>query len=288
MNKGFVYYLKRSWSQSFFAYRKLNILNRLKLSIFYLVCLFFSVIFFLRPIFSCAMFNAGKMVEETHSLSIGKCFEGAGKKFRELFISELYVFGVVAIITVLLFLPNLAAIMFPRYDYQTLYDIIRYATIGIAALLGIYVELKYASLPYIAVNSNELTAGDMIHSASKTKLPVTLKYLLGSIIFVLLAFILPAALIYGGYFVVNSNRANGLEFIFIIALVLGVVAWLIFGGIFMLMHSTFSYALFKDNVSNKKILIVKELSGNKIGYASIFPSERDDYTFLEDEDKEGK
>ena len=286
MNKGFFFYLHRSWSVTSFAYKRLNFIKKIELTLFLLVCYFGSLFFFLRPIFSIALTNAARMIEESHNLSVSKCFEGITKnaRFKELFIARLYVFLLGLIIVALFFVIDIPFIFFP-HAFSDFNKPVIISTIAIAALLTFVVEIRYLPLPYVASSTINTSAGDMLLNVRKTKLNVVRTELLLIIVFALLAIIFPVGF-FGGGILIKEMLFRASKYYFWLAVafyVFGLISLFFPFAFFMIMLHVSLYELYKDTVSIKKVYVVKEIAGTEITYASIFPTESDEVELIKEE-----
>ena len=291
MNKGFFYYFSRSLSITKFAYNRLSFLKKIELTLFLLVCYIGSAIFFIRPIFSIALMNAGRMIEETHNLSISKCFEGITKngRFKELLIANLYVFFLVSVITTLFFIPNIPFIVFPVLTNRV-WLLVMIITVSLAAIIDLIIEIKYLPLAYVASGTINTSAGDMLLNVRNIKKSAVFTELLLIIVFGIFALLLVGASV-GGIVLVSQYLLYQSKTWF----------WLIFGlfiliPVFLFFPFTFFmssmhvalYELYKDTVSLKKVYVVKEIAGTEVSYASIFPIEPDEIELIKEEKIGGK
>ena len=293
MNRGFGFYFKKSWSVTLFAYKRLSFLKKLELTVFMLVCLIGCSIFFLRPIFSIALMNAARMIEESHNLSVSKCFEGINKndRFKELLVAEIYVFFLVAVIVGLCFLPNIVQFGFVPRAYRGIMPVITIVTVSLASIISILVELRYLALPYIASSTINTSAGDMLLNARRMKGSAIFTQTMLIIVFGLLA-ILPVGIVEGANILLyNTVYAGNQQVIFWVLLVLYILIPVVLffpSTLFFTMLQTSLYQLYKDTVSIKKVYVVKELPGTEVGYASIFPTDKDEVELIKEEKIGGK
>ena len=293
MNRGFKYYFRRSWNMTLFMYKRLNFLKKLELTMFLLVCYIGCSIFFLRPLFSIALMNASRMIEESHNLSISKCFEGITKnsRFKELFIADLYIFMLIGVIACVCFIPNLTYFFgYNSSKYEWLAKTIFWSTISIASLAGIIIEFKYLPLSYVASGSINTSAGDMLLNVRHVKRSMVVTEMLLMFVQIFLASLFIAGPIVGIIITYNTVFYRAAEWIWLIlGLYLALVVFLFCPvTIFLTVMHTALYELYKDTVSLKKVYVVKELPGTEVGYASIFPTEKDEVELLKEEKLGGK
>ena len=287
MNKGFFYYLHRSWSVTSFAYKRLGFLKKLELTLFLIVCYLGSTIFFLRPIFSIALMNMARMIEETHNLSVSKCFEGITKnsRFKELLIADLYVFFLVAVVVTLFFIPNLSYITgFARVNGTT-WKIIMWTTISLASIVALIIEFKYLPLPYVASGSINTSAGDMLLNVRNMKKDVVWTEILLILFYMIIASIVTGLIVGGIIYTKNALVNNGKDFSWLIIILYFLLPLSLFFPmtLFLTMMHVSLYELYKDNVSLKKVYVVKEIAGTEVTYASIFPTEQDEVELIKEE-----
>ena len=288
MNKGFSYYFRRSWNMTFFVYKRLGFVKKLELTLFLLVCYLGCSIFFLRPIFSIALMNMSRMIEESHNLSISKCFEGITKnaRFKELLIADLYVFFLVLVILTLFFIPNLSYMyrgLPSRFNWVQ--NTIKYSTIGLGSLIAAVIEIKYFPLSYVASGTINTSAGDMLINVRHIRKGAIFTEILLFIVFGLLAFILIGGCAFGIGYVSNNLMYKDPNWYWLnLGLFFVLIALVFFPmTIFLTMLHVALYELYKDTVSLKRVYIVKELPGTEVGYASIFPTDSDEIDIIKDE-----
>lgn len=290
MNRGFGFYFKKGWVLGGYAYRRLSIGKKIEFAFFALVCFLFSSIPFLSPIFMIALFNAAKMAAETHTIHIMKCFEGVANnnRYRELLICHIFQLLTIAVGVTLFFIPNIPYIIGGYLIIRDAQEIVMYVTIGLASLYAFIVSLIYFPCNYLACNTTNSSAGDILYNVVKAKKRNTWTTFVIMFFYSLLITIVlgvPAAGVYfinfylGGYAIYGS-----------LGCALGFVIFLLaFAAPLFLMLHTSLYCLYKDTVSNKRNLVVKPLNGDGLTYASIFPSEDDEINLLNDRlEKENK
>ena len=230
--------------------------------------------------------NAARMLEESHNISVSKCFEGIVKnsRFKELLIADLYVFFLVVVVTLFFFIPNLAYIG-KGTPLGNNWVYVMAITVSGASIVSLIIEAKYLPLAYVASGTINTSAGDMLLNVRNMKMKAVFTEILIILVYVILA-CLVTGLIVGGIILVNNNLlAQDVNWF-----------WLIFGLYILLPLSLFApftifmtamhvalYELYKDAVSLKKVYVVKEIAGDEVKYASIFPTEQDEVEIIKEE-----
>ncbi len=278
----FGYYFKKGHELTKLVFKKLSLLDKILLGLYFLGSLIGKLIFFIRPVFLIADQNIALMISETHDLEINKIFEGVNNKRRytSLLLSNLYIDIIILGIAVALVVPF--AIYLP-FALRTGTQVLPISLMSFGGVVGgiiaVIMVLAYFPQGYVTTKGQNLSAGDILllsKQASKgNRGKIFLIYFLN---YLIISAVLSLVILVFYVFFINTTMNNRWIFSSIIIGILLIYSVLEISVFPLLKVRTevSLYCLCQDAVETKHIVIARRNASDKEEYVAIFTDDMED------------
>lgn len=274
MERKYSYFFKKASNLNSFTFKK-NKSSIFLRALYLLVSLVGKIFIFTRPIFAIADNNYLAMIEQTHSFSFLKIFEGTTKKEKYLHLLGFYLIVDVTFISIAL------PITLPCYFFlnnghgtevtRTVFTILDFLPYVIWAIIS----PNLVAVGYLGHKSSTLDISDYFFSSFKAtkgfRVPLFFTGLLTLILSSLIV-VLPIVLFYQ-FINIFTNDAT-MIFTTLVYILMLVIYIFLLTPLYMNFKMA-NYLYFSEHAIAKKTVTVKQVPGTKVKYAPLFSEDEE-------------